>query len=108
LREGEGALADRYRALLGRAGAPAALARAAEDLSEDGVAAAGERLAALLRHADLVASRPGDCGQADIDRLVALGLSPRDIVAVTQLVAFVPYQVRLLAGLRAMQGEDGA
>jgi CMD domain protein len=108
LREGEGALADRYRALLGRAGAPAALARAAEDLSGDGAAAGGERLAALLRHADLVASRPGDCGQADIDRLSALGLSPRDIVAVTQLVAFVPYQVRLLAGLRAMQGEDGA
>ena len=62
----------------------------------------------LLRHANLVALRPGECGQADIDRLAALGLSPRDVVAVTQLVAFVPYQVRLLAGLRAMQRESAA
>ena len=80
---------------------------AAEDLSGASVAA-GERLAALLRHADLVALRPEGCGQADIDRLAALGLSPRDVVAVTQLVAFVPYQVRLLAGLRAMQQESAA
>jgi uncharacterized protein YciW len=36
------------------------------------------------------------------------GLSPQDIVAVTQLVAFVPYQVRLLAGLRALQEEATA
>jgi uncharacterized protein YciW len=37
-----------------------------------------------------------------------MGLTPRDIVAVTQLVSFVPYQVRLIAGLRAMQGESAA
>jgi CMD domain protein len=104
LREGEPALAARYRALLERAGARAEIA-AAEDLSGEGVTA-GERLAALLRYADLVALRPGACDQAQIDRLAALGLSPRDIVAVTQLVSFVPYQVRLLAGLRAMQGEN--
>jgi CMD domain protein len=107
LREGEAALAAGYRAPLERAGARAEI-EAAEDLSGGGAAAAGERLAALLRHADLVALRPGACGQADIDRLAALGLSPRDVVAVTQLVAFVPYQVRLLAGLRAMQGESAA
>jgi CMD domain protein len=106
LSEGEAALAARYRALLERAGARAEI-EAAEELSGAG-AAAGERLAALLRHADLVALRPEGCGQADIDRLAALGLSPRDVVAVTQLVAFVPYQVRLLAGLRAMQQESAA
>ena len=106
LREGEAALAARYRALLGRAGTRAET-EAAEDLPGSGEAA-GERLAALLHHADLVALRPGACGQADIDRLAALGLSPRDIVAVTQLVAFVPYQVRLLAGLRAMAQENPA
>jgi CMD domain protein len=106
LREGEAALAARYCALLGHLGAQAEI-EAAEDLSGAG-ATTGERLAALLRHADLVALRPGECGQADIDRLAALGLSPRDVVAVTQLVAFVPYQVRLLAGLRAMQRESAA
>lgn len=106
LREGEAALAERYRALAQQAGAEAE-ARAAEDLSGDG-SAAGERLAALLRHADMVALRPGECGQADIDRLLALGLSSRDVVAVTQLVSFVPYQVRLLAGLRALMEESAA
>ena len=90
LREGEAALAARYRALLERAGTARAEIEAAEALS-GAAATAGERLAALLRHADLVALRPGECGQADIDRLAAFGLSPRDVVAVTQLVAFVPY-----------------
>lgn len=97
LREGEAALAGRFRAL--PAATPAAIA-AAEGGAADG------RLAALLGHADLVALRPAGCGQAEIDALRALGLSPRDVVALTQLVAFVPYQVRLLAGLRAMLGQD--
>lgn len=67
--------------------------------------AAGEdRFAVLLRYTDLVATCPGDCGQDDIDRLSALGLWSRDIVALTQLVSFVPYQVRLHAGLRLLQG----
>lgn len=86
LAEGAPDLAARFGALPGGAATPEA----------------SPRLAALLRHADLVAARPADCGQAEIDGLRALGLSPRDVVAVTQLVAFVPYQVRLLAGLRAM------
>lgn len=61
------------------------------------------RLAVLLPYADRVARHAGQVRQADIDGLRAHGLSPQDIVAATQLVAFVPFQVRLLAGLRAMQ-----
>lgn len=95
--EGDAALAAHYRGLL--VGNAAAIA-AAEGQGD----AAGPRLAALLRHAELVANRPAACGQAEIDGLRALGLSPQEVVALTQLVAFVPYQVRLLAGLRAMQG----
>ena len=34
-----------------------------------------------------------------------VGLSPRDIVVVTQIVAFVSYQVRVVAGLRALDEE---
>ena len=56
----------------------------------------------LQRYADQVASHPDRITQADIDALRTAGLSPQDIVAVTQLAAFVPYQVRVLAGLRAM------
>ena len=78
-------------------------------LAEDLTGAPMEgRLAALLRYADLVAARPAEVSQAIIDALSAMGLTPRDIVALTQLVSFVPYQVRLLAGLRAMMQESAA
>lgn len=99
LREGDAPLADRYRALL--AEEPEAL-MLAEDLS--GAPIEGQ-LAALLRYADTVAARPEAVTQGTLDDLSAMGLTARDIVAVTQLVSFVPYQVRLLAGLRAMMGE---
>jgi uncharacterized protein YciW len=93
LREGDAALAARFRALLEEAGG-------------DADAPAGDdRLAALLRYADKVALAPESTTRADIDGLAAMGFTSRDIVAATQLIAFVPYQVRALAGLRAMLQE---
>ena len=62
----------------------------------------------LQRYADLVASHPDQVTQADIDALGGAGLSPQDIVAVTQLAAFVPFQVRVMAGLRAMMTDGPA
>ncbi len=56
----------------------------------------------LQGYVDLVAAHPDRVTQADIDALRDSGLSPQDIVAVTQLAAFVPFQVRVLAGLRAL------
>ena len=81
--EGDDALAGRYRAL--------------------GAGDAGPRWGLLRPYAEMVAARPKAVDQAAIDALLAAGLSAQDVVAVTQLVAFVPYQVRVLAGLRAMQ-----
>ncbi|MDT8355299.1 hypothetical protein APZ41_007475 [Roseomonas mucosa] len=99
--EGDAVLAAHYRALLAACGTAEEIAAA-----EAFPAPADEgRLAVLFRYADMVAQRPADCGQADIDRLLAMDLTARDIVAVTQLVSFVPYQVRLLAGLRQLRGE---
>jgi uncharacterized protein YciW len=57
---------------------------------------------AILRHVELVAAAPGAATQADIAALRAAGLDPRDIVVITQIVAFVSYQVRVVAGLRAL------
>lgn len=56
-------------------------------------------LAAILRHAARVTSAPAAITRADIDALAAAGLSERDIVTVAQLIGYVHYQVRLLAGL---------
>lgn len=94
-------LAVAFRALLERAGGAglAVRAEAPEAMGDD-------RFAALLRYADKAGLRPREVSQADTDALTALGLGPREIVALTQLVAFVPYQVRLIAGLRAMQQEQ--
>ena len=99
LRGGHDGLAAQIRGLP----VPAeALAAAADTAPAEG------RLGLLLRYADLVAETSERCGQAEIDALGAAGLSPQDIVAVTQLIAFIPFQIRLLAGLRALQEEAAA
>ncbi len=93
------ALAAHFRTLLAARGTPEER-RAAETFPAPDDSG---RLATLLRYADLVAQHPERTSQAEIDCLSVLGLTPQDIVAVTQLVAFVPYQTRLLAGLRLLQ-----
>ncbi|MEV6774320.1 hypothetical protein AB0N05_37360 [Nocardia sp. NPDC051030] len=62
-------------------------------------------LAAILRHAARVSTAPASLTRDDIDALTAVGLSERDIVTVGQLIGFVHYQVRLLAGLALIGAE---
>jgi uncharacterized protein YciW len=72
------------------------------------VASDGEespRLPAMLRHVDLITPTPDRATAADIAALQAAGLSERDIVILTQLVAFVSYQTRVLFGLQLLAGE---
>ncbi len=61
--------------------------------------APGPRDAAILRHAALLATNPGQATRADIAALTAAGLSPMEVVTLSQVVAFVAYQVRVAAGL---------
>ena len=56
----------------------------------------------------LVAAAPGTATPADLDALRIAGLGPADIVAVTQIVAFVSYQVRVVAGMRALAADSHA
>lgn len=60
------------------------------------------RLMAVIRHADLVTRNPKDAAPDDIAALKAAGISVEDIVRLSQLIAFVNYQVRVVAGLRLM------
>jgi uncharacterized protein YciW len=96
-------LSAHYREQLRRAGADAATIAAAGQDAE--VSAASPRLAAILRHVALVATAPGSATRARLDALQQLGLAPRDIVTLAQIVAFVSYQVRVAAGLRALAQE---
>jgi uncharacterized protein YciW len=65
-----------------------------------GALQADARMGAILRHVELVTLTPREATKADITRLTVAGVDPADIVRLSQLIAFVSYQVRVIAGLR--------
>jgi CMD domain protein len=60
------------------------------------------RKQALLRHVDRVSQNPAASTAAQLAELSAAGFSPRDVVIVGQLTAFLSFQVRTLIGLRLL------
>ena len=60
------------------------------------------RLAAALAHTHLLVFRPREARAGDIRALVAAGWSADDIVRLSQLVAFLTFQLRLAWGLRVL------
>ncbi len=94
------ALASLYRArLLDAGGSDADIAQADADAFD----ALPARLAAILAHARLLTTSPAAAQRADLDALKAAGLTTPAIVALSQLVAFVAYQLRVAAAARALQ-----
>jgi uncharacterized protein YciW len=63
------------------------------------------RLPAMRRHAALLATAPGQATRADLEALLAAGLSPKDVVTISQIIAFVAYQARVAVGMRLLAGE---
>jgi len=61
-------------------------------------------LGAALRHADLLTLHPVDARKSALDVLNEVGFTPAGIVSLSQTIAYVSYQVRLVAGLRAIGG----
>ena len=61
------------------------------------------RLAAILRFAHTLTTDPVKADKAALLRLKESGLSTPEIVTLAQLIAFISYQTRVVAGLRAMQ-----
>jgi CMD domain protein len=95
------ALAGFHRERAQARGASAGLLFAAEQLLAN--PQAERRWHALLRFADRLTLDPGAAHAGDLQVLQQAGLSARDIVTLAQLIAFSNYQVRLLAGLRALK-----
>ena len=60
------------------------------------------RVKAILRHTDLVTVDPKEAAQDDISALKSAGITEPDIVRLSELIAFVGYQVRVVKGLRLM------
>jgi CMD domain protein len=63
------------------------------------------REAAILRYADRLTREPGTARPEHIADAKAAGLGPRDIVTIAQLIAYMSFAVRLLAGLRLLAEE---
>ena len=67
----------------------------------------GDRLVAAFEHAHLLVFRPRDAAAADMKALLAAGWSNTGIVTFSQLVAFLSFQVRVVAGLRVLGASLG-
>ena len=91
----EDALAAHFESMIGDANA----AQISDPTFNGG---ADNRLRALLRHTDLATTDTKSVVAADIMALSSAGVSEDDIVRLSELVAFVNYQVRLTIGLRLM------
>ena len=66
--------------------------------------ALGPRLAAAFEHAHLLVFHPRDAASADLQALLDAGWSTTDVVTLSQLVAFLSFQIRVVAGLRTLAG----
>ncbi|KWD80507.1 CMD domain-containing protein [Burkholderia ubonensis] len=94
------ALAATYRArLIDAGGTPDDIARADADAFD----ALPRRLGALLAHARRLTLSPADARPSDLDELKSAGFTTPAIVALSQLVAFVSYQLRVAAAAQALQ-----
>ncbi|CAG9260368.1 CMD domain protein, Avi_7170 family [Paraburkholderia unamae] len=70
------------------------------------LSAPSSRLAAILAHTRAVTTAPAQTAEQGPAALAALqnaGLSTRAIVVLSQLIAYVAYQVRVVAALRALE-----
>lgn len=72
-----------------------ALARGETDFNEP--------LATIVRHVDLVTMTPKKAEASHIALLAKAGLNNPQIVALSELIAFVNFQTRVAAGLRLMR-----
>jgi CMD domain protein len=67
---------------------------------------AGPRLGAILVHTHALITQPAATGKTALSALQTAGLTTRAIVALAQLIAFVSYQVRVVAALQALKAHE--
>lgn len=103
-------LAQHYLARLQALNTPAHDIAAAQSLAPAAQALQPQqaRLAALLAFTGKLINKPIEGDQQAVQSLVEAGLTPAAIVAVGQLIAFLSYQIRLVAGLAALHAAGAA
>jgi uncharacterized protein YciW len=101
-RSGDPSLARHYGAGAGALAPLADPAMTGAACDALGVGDLGAPLSMVVAFVDRVAQRPRDVVADDVASLRAAGVSDADIVRLCELVAFVAYQSRVVAGLRLM------
>jgi CMD domain protein len=66
--------------------------------------ALGPRLAAAFEHVHMLVFHPRDAAPASLQALLDAGWSTTDIVTLSQIVAFLSFQIRVVIGLRTLAG----
>ena len=64
----------------------------------------GPRLAAAFEHVHMLVFHPRDAAPASLQALLDGGWSTTDIVTLSQIVAFLSFQIRVVTGLRTLAG----
>ena len=96
---GEQILAEHYAKRLAQVSEDATVGR----ITDPSFSGSGDRrLAALIRHADLITQSPKSAVRDDIAALRDAGVAEADIVRLAEIIAFVNYQIRVVAGLRLL------
>lgn len=68
-----------------------------------GATPAAPLLAAIARHSDIIARSPGQSTPEDLQALQQAGLSVPQVIALSELLAYVCFQIRITAGLRLLE-----
>lgn len=68
----------------------------------------GERVQAILAFAEVLTEHPVEGDRIALLKLPAAGFNTPEVITLAQLIAFVAYQVRVVAGLQAMAAMDPA
>ena len=66
--------------------------------------ALGPRLAAAFEHVHMLVFHPRDAAPPALQALLDAGWSTTDIVTLSQIVAFLSFQIRVVTGLRLLAG----
>lgn len=96
---GEQTLAEQYAHLIPHASDDTTIGQIVDPSFSGGGDA---RLTALIRHVDLVTQSPKDATRENITALKDAGIAEADIVRLAEIIAFINYQVRVIAGLRLL------
>ncbi|NQX26645.1 CMD domain protein [Microbacteriaceae bacterium VKM Ac-2854] len=70
---------------------------------DDARAVLGDELAALIEHVHLLVYRPREASADALQALLDEGWTSTDLVIVSQLVAFLSFQIRLASGLAVLR-----